>query len=152
MIVYKYTQYELQESIRRFLHWLPTRHSVHCNKYNHNWGFVLWIFFFSTLWTDITFRGSDGIDYAFTVKNKNLPVYNGQSVKLILLDNMVIGFIDISTGFYYYLSNNLKETIQGPTSRGCSHCMFCSRYFYHWKQYPVICPAHFIALPVFVVH
>lgn len=50
------------------------------------------------------------------MKNKNLPVYNGQSVKLILLDNMVIGFIDISTGFYYYLSNNLKETIQGPTS------------------------------------
>ena len=82
---------------------------VHSNKYNQNSGFYFLHLFFSNLLHDVVFRTDNGDEYPMTLKNMNLPIYQEQSVTLITIDEIIIGFIDNATNNYYYLTKNLQS-------------------------------------------
>lgn len=85
---------------------------THTNKYNRGAGIYMLHFFFSGLVQDVVFKlESNGTEYPITLNNVNLALYPGQRVKLILVQNTMIAYIDTNTGNYQYLSNNLKDAL-----------------------------------------
>ncbi len=85
---------------------------THTNKYNRGAGIYLLHFFFSGMMQDVVFKlDSNGTDYPMTLNNIDLALYPGQRVKLILINNRMVAYIDPNTGNYQYITNNLKKTL-----------------------------------------
>lgn len=86
---------------------------THVNKYNHNSGFVFSVFFFSSLFTDVVFKlEGTGEEIPITLKNLNLPVFSGQKIQLIAIEDQVVALLDKATNNYYFLTRNLQEELQ----------------------------------------
>jgi hypothetical protein len=85
---------------------------IHANKYsetNAAWGYR---FMFSNLYTDVVFRANeDGTDYKAYIKNLDLPVYTEQDVTILCADNIVLGYIDMQTNYYYYTSKDFQSLL-----------------------------------------
>ncbi len=92
------------------LSYLPAK-VIHSNKYNQINMLYSIRFLFANLFHDVVFKTDTGEEYPMTLKNLNLPIYQGQSVILIIINNSVIGFIDNSTNNYFYLTRNLQERL-----------------------------------------
>ena len=85
---------------------------THSNKYNQNVGFVISMFFFSNFLQDVAFKLDDsGDEFRTTFKNLNLPLFTGQKVTLIAINDNVIAYIDKSTNAFHYLTNNLQKDL-----------------------------------------
>lgn len=85
---------------------------IHSNKYNHNSGLVISIFFLSNFFHDVAFKLDDSDDeLATTFKNMNLPLYTGQKVTLIAINDNVIAYLDKANNQFYYLTNNLQRDL-----------------------------------------
>jgi len=70
-------------------------------KYNQSCYFLL-----NDFCTDIVFELDNGTKISKTVFNLNLPIYSGQIIQLISIDNVVIAFEDKMNNEHFYLSNN----------------------------------------------
>lgn len=85
---------------------------IHSNKYNQNSGFYIFHFFFSRFYHDLVFKlVPSGEKLSTTLSNVNVPLYVDQDVRLIAIDDEVIGYIDGGTNNYYYITNNLKNVL-----------------------------------------
>jgi hypothetical protein len=71
------------------------------NKYNQSYYFIL-----NDFCTDIVFELDNGTKISKTVFNLNLPIYSGQIIDLISIDNSIIALEDKDNNEYFYLSNN----------------------------------------------
>lgn len=78
------------------------------NKYNQSMYFIL-----SEFCTDIVFELSDGTKMSKTIVDVNLPIYAGQMVELIFIDDNLIAFEDKQLQEFYYLSNNPGSALGG---------------------------------------
>lgn len=95
---------------KQFLLELKNASVIHADKYSEargGWGNLpVW----STLYTDLVMNSSDdGISWQTTIRNRNLPVYQGQNVSVLLLEQQVIGFIDQGTNKYYYTRTDFNS-------------------------------------------
>ena len=93
------------------IHYTPAR-IIHSNKYNQNSGFYLSHFFFSNLLQDLVFElDQTGKKHQITLKNITLPAYQGQEVLLIVVNDLVLGYIDNESNKYYYLTDDLSGAL-----------------------------------------
>ena len=70
-------------------------------KYNQSFYFIL-----KDFCTDIVFELDNGTKISKTIFNLNLPIYTGQTIELISIDNIIVAFLDKQNNEYFYLSNN----------------------------------------------
>lgn len=70
-------------------------------KYNQSLYFILHEFC-----TDIVFELDNGTKISKTVYHVNLPIYAGQPIELISIDDTIIAFEDKKNNEYHYLSNH----------------------------------------------
>lgn len=82
---------------------LESAEVIHADKYTEasgGWGSLP---VRSFLYTDVVFRtGTGKEDWHLKISHLDLPVYRGQNVLVICINNSIIGFIDRQTSKYYY--------------------------------------------------
>ncbi len=85
---------------------------THSNKYNQNSGITFSFLFISNFFHDVVFKLDDyDQEFPTTFKNLNLPLYTGQKVTLVSINDNVIAYIDKSTDTFYYLTDNLQRDL-----------------------------------------
>ena len=85
---------------------------IHSNKYNQNTGFIIWHFFYSNFFQDVVFKlEHNNQEFPTTLNNLNLPLYPGQKVTLVAINDYVVAYIDKKTNEFYYLTTNLQRDL-----------------------------------------
>ena len=84
---------------------------IHANKYSRAEG-VFSPFVISSLHTEIVFRKTGtNEDLSCYVRNLDLPIYSGEEVMVVEVGNIIVGYIDSKTKFYYYITKNLGRRL-----------------------------------------
>ena len=84
---------------------------IHANKYSQADG-VISFFIFSSLYTDIVFRLSDtNDDLPCQIRNLDLPIYTGEEVVVLRVANIIVGYMDVKTQYYYFVDRNLGKRL-----------------------------------------
>lgn len=85
---------------------------LHSNIYNQRVGLVIGWFVFNNLQQSVTFRLLDtGEEISTIFRNTQFPLYPGQTITLLSINDKVIAYTDRNTGDYYYFSNNLQQDL-----------------------------------------
>jgi hypothetical protein len=89
---------------------------IHANKYSQAHGGWSNLPVSSTLYTEVAFRIDEtNKDLRTTIKDRDLPVYNGQEVTIISVGKAVLGFVDMQTNYYYYTTGDFSRKLgMGP--------------------------------------
>lgn len=90
----------------------PEATVVHANKYNGSVGIYLWHLFGSNAYQDVVFKlKNTQKDVPLTLTSGDLPLYTTQQVKLICLDDLVVGYVDVQSNRYHYLNRNFLRLL-----------------------------------------
>ena len=90
----------------------PEATVVHANKYNGSVGIYIWHLFGSNAYQDVVFKlKNTQKDVPLTLTNGDLPLYTTQQVKLICLDDLVVGYVDVQSNRYHYLNRNFLRLL-----------------------------------------
>lgn len=91
---------------------LESAEVIHADKYTEasgGWGSLP---VHSFLYTDVVFRtGTDKKDWHLKINHLDLPIYRGQQVLVICVNNSIIGFIDRQTSKYYYTVTDFAKLL-----------------------------------------
>ena len=91
---------------------------IHANKYTETSGGWYHLPVFSTLYTDVVFRSKkNGQDWPIYIKRFDLPIYTNQDVTVIAIDDLIMGYIDNQTEYYYYTDTDFFENFKLGISR-----------------------------------
>lgn len=86
---------------------------THSNKYNQNSGIIISFLFMSNFFHDVVFKLDDySQEFPTTFKNLNLPLYTGQKVTLVSINDNIIAYIDKTTDTFFYLTDNLQRDLE----------------------------------------
>jgi hypothetical protein len=84
---------------------------IHSNKYSRAEGTISY-FVFSTLYTEVVFRFAEtNEDRPYQIRGLDLPLYTGEEVMLVCVGNIIIGYIDVKSNRYYYMTENLRYSL-----------------------------------------
>lgn len=82
---------------------------ITCNKYNQSSNFI-----FSTFCIDVVFKLSFGSNINITIRNLDLPIYEGQKVELIWVNDSLMAYEDKDTKEAYFFDENPADKFNNP--------------------------------------
>lgn len=83
---------------------------IHADKYTQTSGGWGNLPVHSNLYTDVVFRNEAAKeDWHLKINNFDLPLYNGQHVMVIRINDIIIGFVDKQTSKYYYTRTDFSK-------------------------------------------
>lgn len=82
---------------------------VSSDKYNQSANYI-----FQDFCNDVVFKLANGSKVNTVITNVNLPIYVGQQVQLIWIDEVLMAYEDKDTGDWYYFTSNPATAFHHP--------------------------------------